>query len=520
MKWKHLIISLTIVLISGLVFAFTGMAQNIALAEDNGYRVEKITLSGGDYGYPSPYTHYPRGPGGYKRDLIFDSLLERDEDGLIPWLAEDYEIKDKGRKYVFTIRDDVVWHDGEPLTAEDVKFSFEYGLEHPLVWSYVSDQDIDKVEIIADNKVEITVQDVNASLLYNIGRTRIIPQHIWKDIEDQKEYQEPEAVIGTGPYQLTDYSKEHGTYLFQAFPDFWGPQQLVKTIEFVPVSEEIMAFEQEKIDLTDVSPDLLPRYENQPEYKVVQKPAFWGYRLLFNREDAEVLAEEKVRQALALAIDPEELIEKIERGAGVAGSAGIIPPDHIYYNPEVKDYGHNPQKAEELLQEAGYESLSFELTVADRTARMAELIKQQLARAGIELEIISSDTKTNDSRIDRRDFEMAITGHGGWGGEPDYLIERFAGDDLDGKLPQAGAEGYNNPELNKLLLQQKREFDEETRKELLFRIQDILAAEVPEIPLYYTAGYTVYRPDKYDGWIFMYDHHSLSHSKLSYLEKD
>jgi peptide/nickel transport system substrate-binding protein len=128
-----------------------------------------IKLAGGDYGYLTPYAHYPRGPGIFKMRLIFDSLLERDEKGYINWLAEKYEIKENGKQYLFTIRDGVKWHDGEPLTADDVKFSFEYAIKHPMVSSTISEKDIEKVEEVGDRQVMVTVKKPSAVFL------RIIP---------------------------------------------------------------------------------------------------------------------------------------------------------------------------------------------------------------------------------------------------------------------------------------------------------------------------------------------------------
>ncbi|HBT17779.1 MAG TPA: diguanylate phosphodiesterase, partial [Firmicutes bacterium] len=90
-----------------------------------------INLEGGDWGYPTPYGHYQRGPGIFKMQLLFDSLLQRGEEGLIPWLAEQWEVSSDGKEYIFTLREDVKWHDGQNLTAEDVKFSFSYFAVHP-----------------------------------------------------------------------------------------------------------------------------------------------------------------------------------------------------------------------------------------------------------------------------------------------------------------------------------------------------------------------------------------------------
>ncbi|MCS5695415.1 ABC transporter substrate-binding protein [Desulfofundulus thermocisternus] len=497
-------------------------------------QVDVIRLAGGDWGYPSPYAHYPRGPGIFKMCLIFDGLLERDEKGLIPWLAEKYEIKEGGKQYLFTIRDGVKWQDGKPLTAGDVKFTFEYASKHPMVSSYIGSKDIEKVEVVGDRQVLITVSEPNAAMLYNLGLTRIIPKHIWENVDNPKEFTKPEAVIGTGPYRLTEYNKEHGTYRFEAFEDFWGPRQRVKVIEFVPVSEEILAFEKGEIDLAGVTPDVLPRFQNDPQYKIVKNPGFWGYRLLFNMGDYPVLRHKELRQAIAYAIDANELIEKVARGAAVPGSAGILPPDHVMYNPNVKQYKPDLQKAGELLAKLGYdkldergirqnqkgEKLSFNLLVSSGEVRLAEVLKEQLARAGIEIKVQSVDMKTRDARVRENKYELAITGHGGWGNDPDYLRERFAGRSRGGLSPSAsGLRGYNNDELNNLLEKQRLEMDDQKRKQLIFKIQEILAEDVPEIPLYYTTGYNVYRPAKYDGWMFMFDHHSLTHSKLSYLER-
>ncbi|MCK8827176.1 ABC transporter substrate-binding protein [Natroniella acetigena] len=111
-----------------------------------------------------------------------------------------------------------------------------------------NDDDIEIIKVVEEDKVLIIILEPNAALLYNIGRTCIIPRHIWKEIDDPYAFDVPEVVIGTGPYRLTQYSKEHGTYRFEAFDDFWG------------------------------------------------------YRLLFNMEDHEFLRERKIRQAISYAI--------------------------------------------------------------------------------------------------------------------------------------------------------------------------------------------------------------------------
>ncbi len=492
-----------------------------------------IHLPGGDWGYPTPYAHYPRGPGGFKMALIFDSLLERGEKNLIPWLAESWEVSPDGRHYLFTIRKGVKWQDGRPLTPEDVKFSFEYANRHPMVWSHVFEA-IERVELAAANQVRITVNAPSATMLYSLGITRILPKHIWEDVARPKEFTGPPAVIGSGPYRLTDYSKEHGTYRFEAFSGFWGPKPQVFAIEYIPVGEEILAYEKGEIDLVTVPADLLPRFRSDPSHIVRKSPAFWGYRLLFNFERAEELKDVRVRRAFAHAIDKKELVDKVARGAAVAGRAAILPPDHVMAAEDVVTYPFDPRKSNHLLLQAGYKEvggeggredgdgnrLAFSLLCSNQEIRLAEVLRQRLSQVGIHLAIESKDGKSRDAMVARGDYQLAVIGHGGWGGDADYLAQRFAdiGQGPNLSPSNSGMLTQMAPDLIELLKRQRREFDPRKRREMVYRIQRELSKAVPEIPLFYTTNYTVYRPEKYNGWRFMYDHHSLAHGKLSYLE--
>lgn len=498
-----------------------------------------IRLFGDDYGYPTPYAHYPRGPGGYKMALIFDTLLERDEKGLIPWLAESYEVSPDGKHYLFTIRKGVLWQDGTPLTAEDVRFSFDYANRHPMVWITVFNK-LESVAVDGDRRVRVTVKTPDAVMLYKIGITHIIPKHIWEKVDRPKEFTGPEAVIGSGPYRLTSYSKAHKRYRFEANKEFWGPRPRAAAIEFVPVSEEILAYEKGEIDLTRVPPDLLKRFQSDPAHALRKSPAFWGFRLIFNPKTAAALSDLKVRRAFAHAIDRQELVDKVARGAAVPGRAAILSPDHTMAARDVKTYAFDPEKAKTLLNQAGYahvepdgvrrnetdHRLSYTLLCSSNTpgmriseVRLAEVLRQRLLQVGIDLKVISKDRKTRDSMVKAENYQLALIGHGGWGVDPDFLVERFAPTDENVNLsPSVSGMKVDDPELLGLFKRQALAFNPEERKVLVAAIQARLAELVPEVPLFYTTEYSVYRPAKYDGWRFMYNHHSLVHGKLSYLE--
>ncbi|WP_089281672.1 ABC transporter substrate-binding protein [Anaerovirgula multivorans] len=481
-----------------------------------------IRLTGGDYGYPTPFQHYPRGPGGYKMQLVFDSLLERDENGLIPWMAKEWEISEDGLEYTFTIHEDIQWQDGKPLTMEDIQFSFEYFEKHPPVWNPVTMDGkafVEKIEIIDKDKIRFTISEKNVTILEKIGDVRMIPKHIWEAIEDPDAFQGEEAVIGCGPYLLTNYNKEHGTYEFTAFENYWGSKPVVEKIQFVPASDEVLAFENNEVDLASIGSDLLARYQGDSRFKIIQNPGFWGYRLLFNMEKKSIFKEKEVRQAIAYGIDQEELVEKVERGAAIVASAGYLPKDHIWYNDGVKKYPFDVEAAKERI---GDRKITFQLLTGNSNTevRIAELIKISLKEVGIDVDIKSVDTKTRDHAINTKDYEVALTGHGGWGSDADILRERYATTVQAGSSPSSNIiPGYENEEIKALAQQQLGETNVEKRKKIIFQLQEIIAEEVSFLPLYNTTGYTVYQPSKYDDWMYMYDHHTVSHSKLSYLQR-
>lgn len=477
-----------------------------------------INLAGGDAGYPTPYGHYPRGPGTFKVNLIFDSLLERGEQGYIPWLAEKWEVSPDGKVYTFTLRQGAKWHDGQLVTAADVKFTFEYYAKNTPVSDELTisgKNSIETIEVVNDYTIKITVDKPNATMLGRLGNVRIIPQHIWETVTDPKKFDKPEALIGCGPYVLKEYNKEQGTYKFEAFTEYWGPKPRVDILQFIPVSDSVLAFNKGEIDLTGMTPDLLARYEHNQEFIVKKNPAFWGYRLLFNMERCPELNDKRVRQAFAYAMNKQEIIDKVARGAGIPASAGYLPVNHIWYNKNVKQYDYNILQAQELLQG---KKLTFTLLISSSEARIAELIKISLAQAGIELIVKSVDGKTRDAAARKGDYEIILNGHGGWGGDADLLRTTYGAKSIyDQSSSAKGIYGYSNELINELCNQQLLETDEAKRKELVYKLQEIIAEEVPQLPIYNTTGYIVYRPAKYDGWRYMFDHHEVTHNKLSYL---
>ncbi len=394
---------------------------------------------------------------------------------------------------------------------------------------------MDHVQVVDDNTIKFVLIQPVSTFVYKLTGFKIIPQHIYENISDPSSFLDPEAVIGTGPFLLDEYNKEHGSYRFVTNENFWGPDTAVEAVEFIPVSDAMVAFEQGEIDFTEVSPDTLDRFTSDPDIRIIQQPAFWCYQFYFNMNKRAELNDKTIRHAFAYAIDRDELVEKIERGAGKPGQMGILPEDHIWYNSDQPAYEYSPEKARELLDKAGWidtdgdgirdkdgKKLSYVLSLASGEVRIGELIKARLSEVGIDVQVKALETKSRDSNLNNGDFELAISGFGGWGKDADYLRTRYC--DIDSQSESVASDaavfGYHNDTLNALGAQELKELDDEKRKEIVYEMQSVLAKDVPTIPLYYTTSYDAWHISKYDGWMNMYDHHARTHSILSYLVRD
>ena len=174
----------------------------------------------GDWGYPSPYSHYSRGPGYVRMSFIFETLVWKDDSGFIPQLAESWEYIEADNAYRFNLQHGVTWHDGEPFTADDVVFTINYCMQHPYQW--VDSSIVSSAEALDDYTVVLYLSQPYAPFFQNFaGVLPILPQHIWQDVTEPETFLGEEAVIGTGPFTLGDYNKEQGTYLYLAYDDYY-----------------------------------------------------------------------------------------------------------------------------------------------------------------------------------------------------------------------------------------------------------------------------------------------------------
>ncbi len=472
--------------------------------------VDVLRLPGGSYwGHPSPFG-FNRGPGYMRASLIFDTLVWRDASGeSIPWLATDWALSDDGLTWTFTLRDDVRWHDGEPLTVDDVIFSIEYYRAHPgTAWFMAQVQEIVSVIQVAEQQVAFELARPFAPFLQTTAESLLIfPRHIWEDVEDPQIYTEPDAFVGSSAYRLVSFSQEEGTYLFEANPDFFLGAPHVGRIEFIPISDELLALSNREIAAFDkfggVTDEMLAPFHQEP-FEIAEAPGEWGMFLYFNLEKETPLQDLRVRQAIAHAVDRQAMVERVLFGFGGVGHPGFLPPANPFHTPDVRTYPFDPARAIELLEDVGYDGTPLRLAYSPdwimASTRVVEIIDRGLAEVGITVEHVTMDRATIDSAAAEGAYELLITGFGGLGSDPDQLRRNFASDS-----PARGfsrAHGYHNPEFDALAGAQVSMLDPAERLQAVEQLQAILAEDLPVLPLYYTARVVVFDAEHFDTWYF------------------
>lgn len=496
-------------------------------AQDTEKSKERIlTVSGnGDFGFPSVYTISPKGQGYMTLSYIFDTLMWKDESGLVPYLAEDYSVSEDGMTYTFQLRKGVSFTDGTPFTAEDVKFTFDYMKEHPYKWVSVSM--VEEASVVDEHTVEIRLNKTYNPFLSDVaGSLPILPKHIWENVTEPETFTEPEAAISTGPFILENYDAAAGTYTLKANEDyFYGDVQIDKLVianvsggdsKEALLSGEIAA-------APNISYKAAMSLKDSPEYTVLEGPGLSVTRLYFNF-DEEAMAVKEIRQAMYHAVNLDEIVEKAYGGAGYAGSAGHVQPGTPWYNPDVRQYAYDVETAKKMLSEAGAadsngdgileyngEEMSYTLTFTENDEKLAELLVSYMKAVGIELVPQSADDATVKAAISEGNFELAFNTNGSFGGDPVFL-SRFATVGADGAPSVTGQGGktWESEEYNKIYNESAVEQDDAKRHEQVNELQEIIAEELPCLTLYYKKAVAAYNNTIFDGFYYTPDGISIA----------
>ena len=420
-------------------------------------------------------------------NLIFDDLLSRGSNlDVAPGLAERWEIPDP-LTYVFHLHHGVKFHDGRLLTARDVKWTFDSLLQGKVrstkaaVYRFV-----DHIDAPDDFTVIFHMKEPTATLLWNLsdGAIGIVPYGSGSDMTAHP--------IGSGPFKFVSAETDKEV-IIERNDDYWGEKANLTRVRFAVVPDATTrALELRKgsadAAINELTPDTVLTLEHDPSLAVERAPGTVLAYLAFNLRDP-VLKDVRVRQAIAYALDRQPMIEFLWRGEAQPARS-ILPPQSWAYEGNVPSYDHNPDKARELLDAAGYREVNgvrFHITMKtstdENTRLMVAVIQQQLREVGIALDLRSFEFATFFADVTHGEFQLYGLRWIGGNEDPDIFEYAFH----SAKFPPNGANRgyYSNPRLDALIDQARREVDPSVRKPIYAEVQRILAEELPYIDLWY-----------------------------------
>lgn len=482
----------------------------------------------GDESTLNPYSYVTGNPGWNMLLLQYDTLYQLDGDGVPqPWLATAATVTDDGLTVTLDLRDDVIWHDGEAFTADDVKFTVDYFKEFTQGRFTRDLRPVEAAEVTGDHQVIFTLTAPNPSLGFSLADVPILPQHVWSETENPAESDLGiETNIGTGPYKLTEYQPDQ-FYRFEANADYWAGAPLVNELVFVRYADttgSIAALQSNEVDMlvNSVPPEQSTLLTGMGDIQVIQGPLFTTEMINYDMERAP-FNQLAVRQAISLAINRQDIIDTVYLGTGTVGNIGWTHPVSVYYNSDISAT-YDPEAAAGLLDEAGItdgdgdgireldgEPLSFEFLTPSNNAlriRIAELVREMLLAIGIDAQVAVVEQATWEEAVwpgfdvtQGRNYAMSMWG---WSAptqaDPVRIASLIHSDPAIGSL---NLTAYGNEQIDALAEELITTLDVGRQTELMHEIQAIVAEELPFIMLLYPDAVYAYRPEVFDSWLFM-----------------
>jgi len=464
--------------------------------------------------------------------LVYDNLarynrLDTSMDTYSYWpgLAKSYEVSEDGTTWTLHLVEGATWHDGVPVTAEDVAFTFEYLYQtpgwggHTKVW--------DEIEVIDDYTIKV-VHDIELSTVTPPGWWMwdpIIPKHIFEPYKDDILSFPNEESIGSGAFKLKEFEPDQYMWM-EVNEDYWGERPYVDEVVFKNygnMETALMAFEKGEVDTFGscmLSAFNVEDLQDDPDINVEMVPGLGVTYLAFNLHPDGPLQDKNVRHAIAYGIDRDRLIDMAWRGYADRVDAWIYPESSMH-KPDLPQYDYDPDKANEILDGAGYldtdgdgirndpttgENLVFGLATSAAyvvDVKVCTLIDEMLPAIGIQTNFQAMDADTFlDFLYNPMSDELDLMVYGedpspdpwsdwvwqeqvGWGSGGDWWNYSY----------------YDNPRFNQLWVDNSAAKTVEEKKAILYELQDILAEDMPLFYLARSQCISTYRVDKFEGWV-------------------
>ncbi|MBV9180699.1 MAG: ABC transporter substrate-binding protein [Acidobacteria bacterium] len=426
--------------------------------------------------------------------LLFDNLLARDQHlNVKPALAVRWETPN-AKTYVFHLHPGVKFCDGRPLTSRDVKWSFESILQGKIRSSKSgSYRLIERIDAPDEQIVIFHLKEPWAGLLWNLAGGEgmgIVPYGSLGEISSHP--------MGSGPFCFLRAEQDRDVEI-QRNNQYWGEKAKLARVRFMVVPDittRALELRKGSADLgLELLRDTVLTLKREARLRLLKGPGTRVQYIGFNLRDP-ILKDRRVRQAVAYALDRAPLIEYIWRGFA-RPAASVLPPESWAYDGDVPQYPHDPARAQQLLDAAGYLPkhgvrlhLQMKTSTEETSRSVAAVFQQQLREVGIALDLRSFEFATFLSDITHGEFQMYSLRWVGGNEDPEIFEYAFHSSKI---IPNgANRQYYSNPRVDFLIDKARGELDQSARKQDYAEIQRILAEDLPYINLWYFDNVAVY----------------------------
>ncbi len=469
-------------------------------------------------------------------ELVYDSMYELNLDGSFRLsLADSVSVSDDGLTYTFKIKDGIKWHDGQPLTAEDVAWTYNLYKdtpEYPYLNGYYTTY-FDSITATENNEVVLTLTESIPNVESQLVFLYILPKHIWENV-DKIEYENTD-MIGSGPFKMAEYAQNEFVSL-TANPDYFGTAPKVDGVIFQTFDNQdalVQAIKAGQVDMiTEMPGTAAQSLKEDPNIELVVGAPLSPYvaDIIFNQIDPEncpteeggicsghpALRDRNVRLAMAHATNKQQLIDVVLLGLGSPGLTLIPDGLGAWYNKSITDYAFDVDLANSILDDAGYvdkdgdgvrempdgsRPLTFRINWPSdsiEAPRMSELLAEMWGKIGIALEPSAVDPDALTAQCcPAFDFDIMLWG---WVSDPDpsSLLYVYTTD----AIPYGSSEtGYSNPKYDELYAKQQVELNLDARRDIVWQMQQMVFDDVVYIIPYYSVAVQAYRTDRFTGWI-------------------
>ena len=467
-------------------------------------------------------------------DLIYTPLTTEAPDGsYVGGLAKDWSVSDDGLTWTFNLKDGIKWHNGEDLTADQMAWAINAIMSDPDGWAALSGYvggfnevtapDAKTVQVVTE--YPIANMEYRLSFLYAVYPPDFESFSTPEDLQNFTNF-EP---IGTGPFKVKTFDKDTGVLILDANPDYFDGAPKINQIIFQTFDNTdamIQALKVGDIDLiNEVPATSFAAVKEMENVTAIDTEGRYFNELIINSADPNndpaptgnpALADPVVRQAIALSINKQDIVDIVMQGLAAPADT-IVPPSlggGFWHSPNIKDVKFDTAEASRILEEAGYVlgsdgvrakggvRLEFRLQFPSDSSsypRIADMLTDWFSQAGMKTipEAVDPDSLTA-ATTPAGDYDLVIWGYGP-DPDPDFILSIMTTDQfVSGGWSDSG---YHNPVYDQMYLDQQKTVDKAARQQIIWKMQEMIYNDRPYIVLYYEKMLQAYRSDRFKGFV-------------------